>query len=78
MAAWVKWKKPLMSLIELGTEDTKNVQDVDGITGDNYIRYEMPLNSLMTKFFKGSDINDLIQDMFAHIKTQVENPEIDR
>ena len=67
-----------MSLIELGTEDTKNVQDVDGITGDNYIRYEMPFNSLMTEFFKGSDINDLIQGMFAHIKTQVENPEIDR
>ena len=34
----------------------------------------MPFNSLMTEFFEGSDINDLIQRMLAHIKTQVENP----
>ena len=40
---------------------------------DNYTRVEMPFNSLMTEVFKGSDINDLIQRMTAHIKTQVEN-----
>ena len=40
----------------------------------NYIRVEMPFNSLMTEFLQGSDINDLIQRMLAHIKTQVENP----
>ena len=55
-------------------EDTKAAQDIDGITGDNYIRVEMPFNSLMTEFFEGSDINDLIQRMLAYIKTQVENP----
>ena len=42
--------------------------------GDNYIRVEIPFNSLMTEFFEGSDINDLIQRMLAYIKTQVENP----
>ena len=42
--------------------------------GDNYIRVEMPFNSLMTEFFESNDINDLIQRMLAHIKTQVENP----
>ena len=41
---------------------------------DGYIRVEMPFNSLMTEFFEGSDINDLIQRMLASIKTQVENP----
>ena len=30
----------------------------------------------MTEFFEISDINDLIQRMFAHIKTQVENPKM--
>ena len=35
---------------------------------------EMPFNSLMTEFFEGSDINDLIQRIPTHIKTQVENP----
>ena len=34
----------------------------------------MAFNSLMTKVFEGSDINDLIQRMLAYIKTQVENP----
>ena len=28
----------------------------------------------MTEFFEGSDINDLIQHMLAHIKAQAENP----
>ena len=37
-----KIKKPIMPLIELDPEDAKNAQDVDGITGDNYIRVEMP------------------------------------
>ena len=34
----------------------------------------MPFNSLVTEFFEVSDINDLIQRMLAHIKTQTENP----
>ena len=46
----------------------------DGGTGDNYIRTEMPFNSLITEFFEGSDINNLIQHMIAHIKAQTENP----
>ena len=36
----------------------------------------MPINILMTERFEGRDINDLIQRMVAHIKTQVENPRI--
>ena len=45
---------------------------------DNYIRVEMPFNCLMAEFFEGSGINDLIQCMLAHIKTQVENPRMPR
>ena len=52
----------------------KNAQDVDGITGYNYIRVEIPFNRLVTEFFEGCHINDLIQRMLAHIKTEVENP----
>ena len=63
-----------MSLIKVGPEDAKNVQDSDGSTGDNYIKVGMSFNTLMTEFFEGSDINDLIQGILAHIKTQVENP----
>ena len=46
----------------------------EGGPGDNYIRGEMPFNSLMTEFFEASDINVLIQRMLAYIKTQTENP----
>ena len=49
-----------MPLIELDPEDAKNAQELDdGITGDNYIRVEMPFNSLMTEFFESSDVNNL-------------------
>ena len=58
-----------MLLIKLYPEDPKNTLDVDDSTSDNYIRHEMPFNRLMTEFFQGSDINDLIQHMLAHIKT---------
>ena len=72
MTLWVRWKKPIMPLIELDPEDAKNAQDVDSITAYNCIRHEMPFNSPVTEFFEGTDINDLIQRMLAHVKTQVE------
>ena len=75
MTLWVRWKKLIMPLTELDPEDAKNAQDLDdGITDDNYIRVELPFNSLMTEFFQGRDNNDLIQRMLAYIKTQTENP----
>ena len=55
-----------MSLIELDPEDAKNALDLDdGITSDNYIRVEMPFNSIMTQLFQGSDNNDLTERMLA-------------
>ena len=36
----------------------------------------MLFNSLMTEFFDCRDINHLMQRMLAHIKTQVENPQM--
>ena len=75
MTLWVRWKKRIMPLIELDPEDAKNAQDLDdGITGDNYIRVEMSFNSLMTEFFEGSDINDLIERMLAYIRIKTGNP----
>ena len=75
MTLWVRWKKPIMPLFELDPEDAKNAPDLDdAITGDNYIRIEMPFNSLMTQFCQGSNNNDLIERMLAYIKAQTENP----
>ena len=51
MTLWVRWKKNIMPLIELDPEDAKNAQDLDdGTTGYNYIRVEMPFNSLIQSF----------------------------
>ena len=40
MTLWVRWEKPIVPLVELGPEDAKNAQDVDGSTGDDYTRVE--------------------------------------
>ena len=75
MTLWVRWKKRILPLIELDPEDEKHAQDLDdGSTRDNYLRVEMPFNSLMTEFFDASGINDLIQRMLAYIKAQTEKP----
>ena len=66
LTLWIIWKKPIEPLIELDPEDAKNAQDLDdGITSDNYIRVEMPFNSLMIHFFQSRDNNDLIERMLA-------------
>ena len=57
-------------------KDAEDVEDVGGNTSDNYIRVEMLFNSLMTEAFEISYTDELIQRMFAHVKTQVENPRI--
>ena len=75
MTLWVIWKNPIMPLIELDSKDAKNAQDLDdGSTGDNYIRIEVPFNTLMTESFDASNINGLMQCMVPYIKAQTENP----
>ena len=59
MTLWVIWKKPIRPGIELDPENGKIAQELDDGTGDNYIRVEMPFNSLMTEFFESSDVNNL-------------------
>ena len=71
---WVRWKKRIIPLIEFRPEDPKNNEDLDDGIGDNYIRVEMPFNSLITEFFEANDINGLIQRMLAYINAQTENP----
>ena len=71
MTLWVRWKKPVKLAITLDLKDVEGAQDAGGNTGDNYIRVEMPFNSLMTEFFEGSDTDELIQRVFTYIKTQI-------
>ena len=67
MTLWVKWKKPVKLAITLDPEDVEGAQDIGVNTGDNYIKVEILFNSLMTEVFEGSNSDELIQRMFAHI-----------
>ena len=37
-------------------------------------RVELPFNSRMTEIFQGSDLNEIIDELFTHMRTQIENP----
>ena len=44
---------------------------------ENLIRADMvdtAFNSQMMEVFKGSDLNEIIEEMFAHMRTQIKNP----
>ena len=57
--AWIRFKQAL--------ED-----DFGNIIGAH--RVEKPFNSKMTEIHQGSDLNEIIDEMLAHMKTQIENP----
>ena len=48
-------------------EDVGGIQDI--VKVNNCIREKMPFNTFMTKFFEGSNTEELIQCMFVHMKT---------
>ena len=37
-------------------------------------RVRLLFNSLMTDIFQGSDLNEIVNGTFAHMKTQIKNP----
>ena len=42
------------------------------IKNDN--RVELAFNSRMTNMYRGSDLEQIVDEMIAHMKTQIENP----
>ena len=71
----------LKDIVEKEAEEEEQQQEegntdltTDENEEDGYTRMEMAFNSPMTEFFEGSNINVLIERMFAHIKIQIENP----
>ena len=74
LSMWVEWKKKIVRVIPLDEEDLKEKKNVPDSEGDTYIRIEKVFNSKMMEIFQGSDVDELLIKMFAHIKTQVEHP----
>ena len=39
-----------------------------------YDRVRLPFNSRMTEIFQGSNLSEIVNEMFTHMRTQIENP----
>ena len=57
--AWIRFRQTL-------EDDFVNIIGFD--------RIELPFNSRMTEIFQGSNLNEIVNEMFAHMKTEIENP----
>ena len=59
MTAWIRFIQAL-------EDNFRNVMESD--------RVEKPCHSKMTEIHQGSDLDKIIDEMLAHMKTQIENP----
>ena len=62
MHLWIMWKKK---------EEEKQAWQ-GSKTHETLV--DKPFNSRMTEVFQGSNVEEILQGMFAHIKTQIEHP----
>ena len=68
---WVMWKKEEEAVISLRDDD-------EGTKTSYEVKVEKVFNSKIVEVFEGSDLEELIQSMFAHLKSQVEHPALPR
>ena len=63
-------------------EDLTPPESEIGIKNDHpkfyYIFVEKPFNSKMTEIYQGDDVEEVLENMIAHVKTQVENPALEK
>ena len=79
MHLWVMWKKEEKLLIQLDDEDIagwskEEKQRLRESDGTFETKVEKVFNSKMVEVFQGSDVEEILQGMFAYIKTQIEHP----
>ena len=61
-------------LFELTPEEFEKAEDIPGEVKE--IIVDLPFNSKMMEIFQGSNIEEILEKMFAYIKTQIENPKL--
>ena len=77
LSMWLKWKKQEEIAIQLDPEEIQKLGIPEGQAPGVYnIIVEKVFNSKMTDVFQGSNIEELLQNMFAYIKSQIENPKL--
>ena len=79
MHLWVLWKKRERLMIQLDENDMEDWSEEEKQTwlesdGTHETKVEKVFNSAMTEIFQGSDVEEILKSMFAHVKTQVEHP----
>ena len=62
-------------VIELTPENFEEAEDIPG--EEKEIKVDLPFHSKMTEIFQGSNIEEILEKMFAYIKTQVENSKLE-
>ena len=72
LCMWIKWKKREEIIIQLTPEEFEQAEDIPGEVHE--IIVEKAFNSKMMEIFQGSNIDEILEKMFAYIKTQTENP----
>ena len=68
---WEKWKKTEEMVTQLNPEEFEQAEDIHG--EGHVIIVEKVFNSKMMEIFQGSDIGEILEQMFAYI-TGIENP----
>ena len=64
-------------LVDLGSARVQKIlwirfiMEVEDMTVD---RVKLSFNSRMTEIFQGGDLNEIVNEMFAHMTMQIENP----
>lgn len=73
---WIKWVKEEKIAIQLDDEEMEDL----GIKNDENhpefynVYVDKPFNSKITEVFQDSNIEEVLENMFAHVKTQTKNP----
>lgn len=78
MHMWVMWKKE-EQIMRLNDEDIDGFSDEEKQAWQkadktHEIKVDKCFNSKMTVVFQGSNVEEILQGMFMHIKTQTEHP----
>jgi hypothetical protein len=74
---WIMWRKPQKKLaFDLTEEEFQDAEEIGGTEVDDDILISMGFGSLMTEIFEGSDLDVILAQMFAYIKTRIAAPKM--
>ena len=73
LCMWINWRKEEESSFRFNAEELKEL-GLDDYPEFYIIIVDKPFNSKMTEIFQGSNIEEILEQMFGYIKTGIKNP----